>query len=202
MRNLTDALKQVERNDPPDLWPLVQSRDVRALAPSVETHPRRWSTILVAAVISILALGFAWKAFGSGPVTAGAEPTATTSSSDSTPSVDGTIHVQNGPEHRTGADSGEFAPPPAGSQPALSAHEALDVFFQDNPGIQFNQSDIRSLSIGSYTSVQADGSYLFQDRLAYGVELHTCATLAPPSCDLWIFLDADTGHMLESAWRP
>jgi hypothetical protein len=28
-----------------------------------------------------------------------------------------------------------------------------------------------------------------------------CASQSPPSCDLWIFLDADTGHMLESTWR-
>ena len=101
----------------------------------------------------------------------------------------------------TGPDSGGFAPPPAGAQPDLSADEALAVFFEDHPGIKFGESDILSTRVGSYTAIDANSSYLFQDRLAYGVKLHVCASQSPPSCDLWIFLDADTGHMLESTWR-
>ena len=201
MRDLSDALKQVERNDPPDLWPLVGEWSVESRPTPVGTHPRRWSTILVAAVVSLVAIGFAWKAFGSGPTTPGGEPSVTSSSSDTTPPVSETIQLHNGPDSATGPDSGLFAPPPAGYQPALSADEALGVFFQDYPGIQFDHSDIRSLSIGSYTATQANGSYLFQDRLAYGVELHLCQSWGPPSCDFWIFLDANTGHMLEASWR-
>ncbi len=200
MRDLSEALKQVERNNPPDLWPLVQDRQVGSPLPPADTHPRRWSTILVAAVISVLALGFAWKAFGSSSVKPGDEPSVTASPSASIPLVTETILFQNGPEHHSGPDSGEFAPPPAGAQPALSADDALDVFFQDNPGFKFDRSD--PMSLGSYSAVDADGRYLFQDRLAYGIELHACTAYSPPSCDLWIFLDADTGHLLESTWRP
>src|SRR4051812_27587528 len=148
MRDLDDALKQVERNSPPDLWPVIQDRNVGSPAPTIAMRPRQWSTILVAAVVSLVAIGFAWKAFGSESSTPGAEPSATSLASDTTPPVGETLQFRNGPEWGKGPDSGEFAPPLAGSQPALSADEALGVFFQDNPGIQFNQSDIRSLSIG------------------------------------------------------
>ena len=200
MRDLDQALKQVERNDPPDLWPLVRDREVGSLTPPVGAPSHRWSTILVAAVVSILALGFAWRAFGSSAGNSGDEPSVTPASL-SAPPVTETILVRNGPEADTGPDSGEFSPPPAGAQPALSANEALAVFFEDHPGFKFGESDILSTRVGSYTAIDANGSYLFQDRLAYGVELHVCASQSPPSCDLWIFLDADTGHMLESTWR-
>ena len=145
MLDLDEALKQIERNTPPDLWSLVKERELEPSPPfGGTTHSRRWSTILMAAVISVLALGFAWKAFGSssGPMGPQAEPSLTSSSSDSTPPVTETIQVSNGPEHATAPDTGEFAPPPAGPNPTLSANEALDVFFQDNPGFQFNNSDI------------------------------------------------------------
>ena len=203
MRDLDEVLQQVERNAPPDLWPSICDRQGSSFAPPIGTKAQRWSTILVAAVVSVLALGFAWKAFGSSSVSPGAEPSVTSpSSSASITPVTETILLHNGPEHHSGPDLGEFAPPPAGAQPALSAGEALDVFFQDNPGFHIGgPSDVRSMSVGSYSAVDPNGSYLFQDRLAYGVEIHVCTAYSPPSCDLWIFLDADTGHLLESAWR-
>jgi|tagenome__1003787_1003787.scaffolds.fasta_scaffold20833039_2 hypothetical protein len=202
MRDLDETLKLVERNSPPDLWPVVRDRELGALPPTVP-HARRWSTILVAAVVSILALGFAWRVFGETSQGPGDGPSVISSPSvsSSTPPVTETISVRDETEAGNVLDSGEFAPPPAGAQPALSADEALTVFFDDQPGIKFDGSDILSTRVGSYTAVDAKGSYVFRERLAYGIELHVCASQAPPSCDLWIFLDADTGHMLESSWR-
>jgi hypothetical protein len=201
MHDLREALKRVEQNDPPDLWPLVRDREAGSLPPPVGSHARRWSTILVAAVISVLALGFAWRAFGSSSVTPGGEPSVTPSASETTSPGFETVFVSNGPESDNGPDTGEFAPPPAGASPAVPFDEAIDVFLREHPGIQLDHNTFESLGVGSYTAVNADGSIRFEDKLAYGIHLHVCVAQSPPSCDLWIFIDANTGHLLESAWR-
>jgi hypothetical protein len=203
MQDLNDALKQIERNDAPDLWPMVLDRDAGPGAVPVGTSSRRWSTILIAAVISVLALGFAGKAFlSSSPTPAGdASPSASVSTS---PSAD-TIFVHNGPELDGGPDTGQFTPATVKElqdPSAIPFDQALSVFERDHPEIQLGTSDTLAVESGTYTAVNPDGTYRFQDRPAYGIELHVCTAQAPPSCDFWIFLDANTGHLLEPAWRP
>jgi hypothetical protein len=66
--------------------------------------------------------------------------------------------------------------------------------------------------LGLYTDAPGDGSYLFHDRLAWGFTWSECAprhgnpraSTTPPVdtvCRAWLFLDANTGQMLELTWQ-
>jgi len=104
-----------------------------------------------------------------------------------------------------------FFSPPGVIQPALSADEALAVF-KASPDVNLPPDLVGQL--GLYTAAAGDGSYLFQDQLAWGYSWHRCADvphglaspasdsqLPFPSCTLWLFLDANTGEMLEATWQ-
>lgn len=191
MPDLNEVLQQVERNTPPDLWPIVRDREWSPLAPPIGSPHRRWATILVAACISFLALGFAWRAFGSQADEPAQVASATLSAAAPPLSLTEPIEIRTAPESEV------FAPPSVGSVPALSSSDAVDTFSQEHPGIIL-PADI-DVSLGEYTATNADGSDRFRDRLAYGINFHLCVA-DQPSCDFWIFVDADTGHLLESTW--
>jgi hypothetical protein len=194
MIDLTDVLHRVERNTPPDLWPTIQGHGPLAPVPDGPA-PRRLPTILAAAAIMLLALSFAWHAFGGHPTTASDAPLVGPSPAEAVPSVTETIVLHD----TTG--SHEFAPPPEGATPALSPDQALDVFIADHPEIEIHRSDVHSLELGSYSAVDPDGTAAFQNRLAYGFFLHICGSSAPTTCEFWVFIDADDGHMLDTAWN-
>jgi hypothetical protein len=96
-------------------------------------------------------------------------------------------------------DSETFAPPNASSmltpKQALARFESVDRAFRLTAG--------STIWLGSYTAAVGDGTYRFQDRLAYGIRSHQCIPsqnpgyTGPPLCTRWLFLDANTGKMLE-----
>jgi hypothetical protein len=97
----------------------------------------------------------------------------------------------------------QFAPPSETDAPALTAAEALERFREIAPGFRL-PPDIRA-QLGRYTAATR-----FRDRLAWGFSWHECMTARssrgrqpftpPPNdpCTFWLFLDADTGEMLEA----
>jgi hypothetical protein len=59
-----------------------------------------------------------------------------------------------------------------------------------------------------YTAAVGDGTYRYNDQLAYGISWHWCpgaAHQAPADVQLswtfWLFLDANAGAMLEGVWQ-
>jgi len=193
MVDLDEVLHQVERNTPPDLWPVVLEHGARRSMPET-ARPRRWPTMLIAAAISLVALTFAWKAFAGVTGSAADGTKATPSPVASIPTAVETITF-----HDEGVE--EFAPPPDGAAPGLSPEAAFDVFRDEHPGIALQSPDITPITLGSYSAHAADGSIRFADRLVFGFSFHACGDSLPASCEFWVFLDADTGHMLDTAWR-
>ena len=194
MTDLTEVLHRVERNTPPDLWPAIQEQGPRTAVPD-GPRSRRLPTILVAAAIMVLALSFAWRAFGGSPRTASNDPRVGPSPIETVASVTETIVLHD----TTG--SHEFAPPPEGATPALSPDQAVGVFLSDHPEIAIERSDIHSLELGSYSATDPDGTAAFEDRLAYGFSLHICSSDVPTACEFWVFIDANDGHMLDTSWN-
>jgi hypothetical protein len=94
-----------------------------------------------------------------------------------------------------------FDPPPAGVQPALSASQAIAKFQSVNPA--FSPPTDATVQLGLYSSVSYDNS------LAWGISYKECqaSSFGPymkpfkdpnASCTFWVFLDANTGEMLEA----
>ncbi len=115
------------------------------------------------------------------------------------PSSDLTIHQTLILDPPT--DSRTFAPPNA--SPLLTAKQAL-VKFESVDGA-FELPADSTIWLGTYTAAAGGGIYRFQDRLAYGIRYPQCIPPSNPfpvspsiiSCTRWLFLDADTGKMLE-----
>jgi hypothetical protein len=92
----------------------------------------------------------------------------------------------------------------------LTAEEAIAAFEAVNAEFQLPADSTAQL--GFYTAAVGDGTYRYQDRLAWGISWHECAVaiggdIGPPptpdlsACTAWLFLDANTGEMLEAAWQ-
>jgi len=105
-------------------------------------------------------------------------------------------------------DTEQFAPPSPDRQPAMTSDQAIAAFQSQVPGFTF-PSDPKA-QLGDYTAATGDGStYRYQNRLAWGFSWHECAVSEDPvpmpfgtnvPCTRWLFLDANTGQMLESLW--
>jgi hypothetical protein len=102
-------------------------------------------------------------------------------------------------------DTETFAPP-GDAQPQLTALEAIAVFQAVDS--EFQLPDDATNQLGYYTAALGDGSYRYENRLAWGFTWHECAqpqhevspgTVMP--CTRWLFLDANTGEMLELVWQ-
>jgi len=96
--------------------------------------------------------------------------------------------------------------PPGNAKSALTAEEALAAF--QKVDAEFELPIDATSQLGFYTASVGDGTYRFQDRLAWGFTWQQCAqpqhevssdTVLP--CTRWLFLDANTGEMLEIVWQ-
>jgi hypothetical protein len=105
-----------------------------------------------------------------------------------------------------GADSEGFAPPPPGSSPQFTASQAIAAFQKVNP--QWVIPSDATTQLGSFNEANSGGS-TFSNVLAYGINYSYC--LAPlqempasyhPSCDFWLFIDANTGRMIQAGDAP
>ncbi len=107
-------------------------------------------------------------------------------------------------------NSETFAPP--NGVPALTAKQALTRF--ESVDRAFKLVPDSTIWLGTYTAAKGPSyyethTYRFRDRLAYGIRYHACTlpsehpfesvTPSPSviSCTRWLFLDANTGKMLE-----
>lgn len=102
-------------------------------------------------------------------------------------------------------DQRQFDPPNVGDKAELTAEEALAAFEVVNR--EFNPPGDIDSYLGRYTAAIGDGTYRFEHRLAYGFTWHECMGFAnrkwdpkatPAPCTFWLFLDANTGVMLEA----
>jgi hypothetical protein len=96
--------------------------------------------------------------------------------------------------------------PPGNATPTLTSDEAIKSFQNVNP--EFQLPDEATVALGLYSAAVGDGTYRYKDRLAWGYSWQQCARpRAQPSpdtvipCTLWLFLDANTGEMLEATWQ-
>src|SRR6266511_342413 len=98
-----------------------------------------------------------------------------------------------------------FDPPPPDAAPALTASDAVAHFQAVDP--VFQVPDGTTATLGLYTAPVGDGSFRFRDRLAWGLLSPGCPMVhggfnahpSPGPCrGMWLFLDANTGEMLES----
>jgi hypothetical protein len=100
-----------------------------------------------------------------------------------------------------------FAPPPTDAHPEMTWLEAVAAFQVVDP--EFELPADATGRLGLYTAAVGDGTYRYKDRLAWGISWHECARSfrheVPPDfprpCTQWLFLDANTGRMLESLWQ-
>lgn len=95
-----------------------------------------------------------------------------------------------------------FSPPPPDAQPRVTAEEALAAFQVHAPDLVLPPD--ATVQLGLYTSDPGDGSG-FHEVLSWGYRWHECAVprheVGPEthlSCTLWLFLNANTGEMLEA----
>jgi Tol biopolymer transport system component len=97
-----------------------------------------------------------------------------------------------------------FDPPPTGTPPLLTAQEAIARF--ETVDHAFHLSPDATVQLGLFTAPRGDGTYRFDHRLAYGIRYHFCnpafgehvsVAPSPGPCIFWLFLDANTGKMLE-----
>jgi hypothetical protein len=97
--------------------------------------------------------------------------------------------------------------PPGDAQPQLTSAEALAIFKAADPEFNPQQEELTA-HLGFYTAAVGDGTYRFKHRLAWGYSVHWCAVYQHPvspgtvvPCTFWLFLDANTGEMLEGTWQ-
>ena len=90
----------------------------------------------------------------------------------------------------------------------LTASEAMDAFLTKDPEFTLQLSDTLAIDLGYYTAPVGNGTYRFKDRLAWGYSWHRPESFSqslppdfPSSDTFWLFLDADTGQMLEGLWQ-
>jgi hypothetical protein len=94
--------------------------------------------------------------------------------------------------------------PPGDAQPKLTSTEALAIFKAMYP--EFQPPEEPTAQLGFYTAPVGD--HRVRDRLAWGYRWHECAASAHPlppgtvvPCTSWLFLDANTGEMLDLTWQ-
>jgi hypothetical protein len=96
--------------------------------------------------------------------------------------------------------------PPGEAQAKLTSSEAVAAF--EAVDTEFTLPTDAISQLGLYTAAVGDGTYRFKDQLAWGYRWHQCAvamhevptgTYTP--CTAWLFLDANTGEMLELTWQ-
>jgi Tol biopolymer transport system component len=102
--------------------------------------------------------------------------------------------------------AGQWFDPPGDAQPQLTSEEAVDIFKAVDP--EFDPPEDLAAQLGFYTAPVGDGTYRFNHRLAWGYSWHECAIPEHPvspgtvlPCIRWLFLDANTGEMLEGTWQ-
>jgi hypothetical protein len=91
-------------------------------------------------------------------------------------------------------------------QPKLTWTDAVAAFQAVDP--EFSLPADASAQLGLYTAAVGDGTYRQLDRLAWGISWHACGVpahavptpIAQP-CREWLFLDANTGMMVESMYE-
>jgi hypothetical protein len=95
-----------------------------------------------------------------------------------------------------------------GAPAKLTASEALDAFAATDPEFTDSLSDALAIELGYYTAPVGDGTYRWKDQLAWGYSWDRVepnpGLVQPtyaPSHTFWLFLDANTGHMLEALWQ-
>jgi len=95
---------------------------------------------------------------------------------------------------------------PGNDQPQLTSGEALAAF--EAVDTEFSLPADATSYLGLYTAAVGDGTYRFQGQLAWGFTWQECADpraeVSPGTtlpCKEWLFLDANTGEMLEATWQ-
>ncbi len=105
-------------------------------------------------------------------------------------------------------NSEQFDPPGPNDMPALTAEEAIAAF--QKADAEFNPPNDMQVWLGLYTATIGNGDYRYSKQLAYGLTYHECARMqnpnydaeaTPPPCTFWLFLDANTGQMLEGVYQ-
>jgi hypothetical protein len=96
--------------------------------------------------------------------------------------------------------------PPGEAQAKLTSSEAVAAFEVVDAEFTLPTDSISQL--GYYTAAVGDGTYRFKDQLAWGYRWHQCAVAAHEvsadtymPCTAWLFLDANSGEMLELTWQ-
>ncbi|HEY7281436.1 MAG TPA: hypothetical protein VID47_07555, partial [Actinomycetota bacterium] len=112
-----------------------------------------------------------------------------------------------------------FDPPGPEDVPSLTEEQALARY--ESANTKFTLPADATSYLGLYTAPVGDGTFRFHERLAWGIRWPGCpvdsgnpgflpgsqpsATSAPSprpeSCAEWLFLDANTGQMLEAVWQ-
>lgn len=90
----------------------------------------------------------------------------------------------------------------------LTSSQAMDAFLAQDPLFTLKLADAIAVDLGYYTAPVGNGTYRFKDRLAWGYSwhrpeefMHSVPPDTPRSNTFWLFLDANTGQMLESEWQ-
>jgi hypothetical protein len=72
----------------------------------------------------------------------------------------------------------------------------------------FKLPEDATTQLGLYTAAVGDGTYRYQEQLAWGISWPWCAVAAHElpadthlPCTFWLFLDANRGEMLEGEWQ-
>ncbi|HJP66184.1 MAG TPA: hypothetical protein VKA30_07770 [Actinomycetota bacterium] len=106
-----------------------------------------------------------------------------------------------------------FTPASGGESPNLTAQQAIEVFQAKSP--EFDPPKDAAYELGYYTAAVGNGEdYRYQDRLVWAIRWDWCPIYMPPPnvkaiptrdpndpCRFWLFLDANTGEMLEGTWQ-
>jgi hypothetical protein len=165
------------------------------------TERRRIPAAVAGLVVFALASVLLWQAFG--PAGQSARLAANSSLANHSAvdqAIQETITLGSPPGTVT------FSPPPDGTTPAMSSGEAIAAFQSVDPEFQLPPDAVTYL--GLYTAETGGGGARFLNQLAWGVRFHRCEALhhqvpsaTPVSCTEWLFLDANTGAMLETQWQ-
>jgi hypothetical protein len=91
---------------------------------------------------------------------------------------------------------------PVVNLPGMTADEAIAAFQAVDS--EFELAPDATIKLGLYTAAVGDGTYRYDNQLAWGISWHLCAAYAHDyvpthvPCTYWLFLDANTGAMLEA----
>jgi hypothetical protein len=95
---------------------------------------------------------------------------------------------------------------PVEAQPAMTSDEAIAAFQKVDS--EFVLVPDATVQLGLYSAAVGDGTYRYERQLAWAISWHMCAVSMhepPPGtelpCTFWLFLDANTGEMLEGEWQ-